>query len=105
MNAARRLIFAAGMLLVLSPFVGRAQAQPQTKARKSSTGKSKTVPNTKSGSSSASSLDSPAAKALQKLTQQLKEKNSAAAYAALSKLALEKSSSGLNTRAALALGF
>lgn len=97
MNAGRRLVLAAGILLALCPQLARAQQKKHKAASGSST--AKTTPAT------AASPSPSAVKALEKLTAQLKEKNAAAAYSALSALALQKSSTGLNTRAALALGF
>lgn len=99
MSQGRRLILAAGLLLVLCPQFVLAQSKTK-KARP----RAKAAPTAKKTSAPAGPSAS-AVKALQKLTAQLKEKNSAAAYATLSTLALQKSSTGLNTRAALALGF
>ena len=99
MTPRRRLLAAAGLLLVLCPQIVLAQSKTKKarpRAKPAATAKKASAPAGPSAS---------AVKALQKLTAQLKEKNSAAAYAALSALALQKSSSGLNTRAALALGF
>jgi soluble lytic murein transglycosylase len=104
MNAVGRLILSAGILLALVSQATFAQqkthnaaAAKKTRAAKSAPGPSAVAP------SAAASMT--AEKQLQSLTQQLKEKNSTSAYAALNMIALGKSSSALRTRAALALGF
>ena len=104
MNAAGRLILSAGILLALVPQTSFAQQSPSHRA---TTKKTRAAPGVPGGSADGPS-DGPSAmaeKRLQKLTQQLKEKNSTSAYAALNLIALGRSSSGLRTRAALALGF
>lgn len=99
MNAGGRLVLFAGILLVLCPWV----AQARQKARKSHS--SRTTQTAKTAPSAPAAPSAAVVTALEKLTAQLKDRNFAAAYAALSALALQKSSHGLNTRAALALGF
>ena len=100
MNAGRRLILVTGILLFLCPHFALAQSKTRrTRPRSKTAPAAKTTPTAPAGPSASS------VKALQKLTAQLKEKNSAAAYSALSALALQKSSTGLSTRAALALGY
>jgi tetratricopeptide (TPR) repeat protein len=98
MDAGRRLVLAAGILLVLCPQLTRAQSKTH-KSRSGHSAAAAKTPGTPAGPSAS------AIKALEKLTARLKEKNSTEAYAALSSLALQKSSTGLNTRAALALGY
>lgn len=98
MDAGRRLVLAAGILLVLCPQLTRAQSKTH-KLRPGHSAAAAKTPGTPAGPSAS------AIKALEKLTARLKEKNSTEAYAALSSLALQKSSTGLNTRAALALGY
>lgn len=95
MNARGRLVLFAGILLVLYPHTLLAQTRTHKKAK----------PKASSPASTSTGPSAAAVTALEKLTAQLKGKESAAAYAALSALALQKSSTGLNTRAALALGF
>ncbi len=99
MRARCWLVLTAGILLVLCPH----QALAQKKTHKST--RPKAAPPAKVAATAPAGPSASAVKALQKLTAQLKQKNAAPAYAALSALALQKSSTGLNTRAALALGF
>jgi soluble lytic murein transglycosylase len=108
--AARRLMVSAGIVLVLcsaSFFTSASTSAPtfaQTQKKKhKSAATSASAAGTKPSTSTAGL--SPAAKRLQKLTEQLKEKNSNWAYSQLSAIALQKSSSALSTRAALALGY
>ena len=107
--AARRLMVSAGMLLILcsASFSTSAPAfaQTQKKTRKSASAKSASSAGTKAAAATPTSGLSAAAKRLQKLTEQLKQKNSNWAYSQLSVIALQKSSSALSTRAALALGY
>ena len=99
MNAVGRLLLSAGILLVLFPRV----ALTQQKGHKSPARKAASA---SKNASTAPVGPSPAAEGqLEKLTEQLKQKNSTSAYATLSAFALQRSSSGLSTRAALALGF
>jgi soluble lytic murein transglycosylase len=104
MNAVGRLILTAGILLALIPQAAFAQQKTHNSATTKKTRAAQSAP----GGSAVGSSEAPSAmaeKQLQKLTQQLKEKNSTSAYAALNLIALGRSSTGLRTRAALALGF
>jgi soluble lytic murein transglycosylase len=89
-----RLLFTAGILLVLCPSISFAQK----KSVHSASAKTPT------GASTANSPGTAAVRQLEKLCDQLKQKNSSAAYNALSGIANQKASP-LATRAALALGF
>jgi soluble lytic murein transglycosylase len=99
MNAVNRLLLSAGILLVLLPPVALArQNVHKSQARKAAA-------SAKNSSTAPVSPSSAAEKQLEKLATQLKQRNSTSAYAALNAMALQKSPRGLNTRAALALGF
>jgi soluble lytic murein transglycosylase len=92
MTAPGRLFWTAGILLALCPQAALAQK----KSHRPRTAKTSTrIP---------AAAASPALTQLENLCDQLKQKNSPAAYAALSSIASQKKSA-LATRAALALGF
>jgi soluble lytic murein transglycosylase len=82
----------AGILLVLCPHVSVAQT------------KSHHTPATKTAAAAPATPSASTVKQLEKLCDQLKQKNSSAAYSALTSFANQKNSA-LATRAALALGF
>jgi soluble lytic murein transglycosylase len=88
----------AGILVVLCPGASLAQQKPHKPSGAKLASGANLSPSTPAVASSGT-------KQLENLTAQLKQKNSASAYAALDAIALRKSSTGLNTRAALALGF
>jgi soluble lytic murein transglycosylase len=89
----------AGVLLFFSPASSHAQKKAHTHASSAPAGST-----TKTTSSTAAD-SSPATKRLEKLAEQLKEKNSAWAYSQLSAIALQKSAGVVGLRAALALGY
>jgi peptidoglycan lytic transglycosylase len=99
MKIAGRLIRTAGILLVFCAHI----AVGQEKTHKSSTARAAAA--AKASASAPPALSDSALKRLKTLCEQLRENNSTAAYAKLSAIAMQKASGGLNTRAALALGF
>jgi soluble lytic murein transglycosylase len=105
MTKVSRLLARAGVALVLCLCVFPSLALAQKKTTKAVRSKAKASSATKPRVTTPPDGLSAAEKRLAKLTDQLKQKNSTWAYSELSVIAGQKSSSGLNTRAALALGF
>jgi soluble lytic murein transglycosylase len=101
MKVAGRLLCTVGMLLALCPANSLAQNKSHSPAAKA---KAAAGAATSGPESSRGGAGSAATRQLQKLCDQLKQKNAPAAYAALGSIASQKTAP-LATRAALALGF